>query len=258
MDDRGDEKTHSNLMAKKEEWFGEWFNSPFYHILYKKRDFKEAEQFISNLSQHLQIPPSSKVLDLACGKGRHAIYLNKLGFNVTGLDLSSESIQHAKRFENEHLQFKVHDMREPIEGNKFDFILNLFTSFGYFESDIENQQSINAMSHALEKNGMLVIDFMNAEKVIQNLIQKETIIEEGITFHISKEVMNGYILKHIQFEYNNQHRPPPEKVQALTERDFTKYLNFAGLSIKDKFGDYQLNSFDIKNSDRLILIATKS
>lgn len=257
MDDRGNEKTYCNLMAPKTEWFGEWFNSPYYHILYKKRDFNEAEQFISKLSQYLKMPPLANVLDLACGKGRHAIYLNQLGYNVTGLDLSQESIFYAKQVENNHLRFEVHDMRKPILHQQFDYIFNLFTSFGYFDKNEENQLAINSMSNALAPNGTLVIDFMNAHKVVNNLVKHETITVENITFNITKEVVDGYILKHINFEDNGTTYSFTEKVEALTEQDFLKYLNLAALTVTAKFGDYGLNNFDLNNSDRLILIAKK-
>ncbi|MGB1309467.1 MAG: class I SAM-dependent methyltransferase, partial [Oceanihabitans sp.] len=97
------------MLKTEKEWFASWFDSPFYHILYKDRDYTEAQQFMDNLTQYLNLPEKGKILDLACGKGRHSIYLNKLGYQVTGVDLSENSIAHAKQFENESLHFKVHD-----------------------------------------------------------------------------------------------------------------------------------------------------
>ena len=93
-------------------WFINWFDSPYYHLLYKNRDEKEAQVFIDDLMQYLQIPQGSKLIDIACGKGRHAIYFNKKGMDVVGVDLSSNSISYAKEHENSTLQFEVHDMRE--------------------------------------------------------------------------------------------------------------------------------------------------
>ena len=81
-------------------WFEDWFNTPYYHILYKDRDYKEAENFISNLTKELKLPTDSSIIDLACGKGRHSVFLNQLGFEVLGVDLSEESILHNKQFEN--------------------------------------------------------------------------------------------------------------------------------------------------------------
>ena len=93
-------------------WFANWFNSPYYHILYKNRDEKEAELFIDNLLHKLRLKKGSKLIDIACGKGRHATYFNKKGMDVVGIDLSKNSISIAKQFENPSLIFNVHDMRK--------------------------------------------------------------------------------------------------------------------------------------------------
>ena len=95
------------MIKSEKEWFTSWFDSPFYHILYKDRDYTEAQQFMDNLTNYLNIPEGGKILDLACGKGRHSIYLITLGYNITGIDLSANSITHAKQFENDvsHLLF---------------------------------------------------------------------------------------------------------------------------------------------------------
>ncbi|MGZ5264842.1 MAG: class I SAM-dependent methyltransferase, partial [Kaistella sp.] len=123
-------------------WFETWFNTPYYHILYKDRNFEEAESFITLLINDLQIQQHAKIIDLACGKGRHSVFLNKMGFEVLGLDLSEESILQNKTFENASLKFKVHDMRNEILPDvskvKVDAVFNLFTSFGYFESETED------------------------------------------------------------------------------------------------------------------------
>ena len=122
-------------------WFESWFDTKYYHILYKERNDEEAQLLMDNLTHYLNLPEDAKILDLACGKGRHAIYLNSLGFDVTGIDLSENSIKEASQFANEKLHFKVHDMRETCN-EKYDAIFNLFTSFGYFEDDTDNYKTI--------------------------------------------------------------------------------------------------------------------
>ena len=166
-------------------WFANWFNSPYYHTLYKNRDEKEAEFFIENLVQYLNLKKRKKLLDIACGKGRHATYFNSLGFDVLGIDLSPNSIISAKENENKTLQFFEHDMREVYQKNQFDVATNLFTSFGYFEKDSDEQKAINAMASNLKKEGTLVIDFMNAKNVIANLVASEQKILDSITFILS-------------------------------------------------------------------------
>jgi ubiquinone/menaquinone biosynthesis C-methylase UbiE len=238
-------------------WFVNWFDSPYYHLLYKNRDEKEAEFFIDNLVSHLQIPKQSKLLDIACGKGRHAIYFNKKGMDVLGIDLSQSSINSAKKDEHETLQFAVHDMREVFQKNSFDIVTNLFTSFGYFEEDEDEQKAINAMTLNLKQEGILIIDFMNVKKVIKNLRNSEKKTVDGITFNINRSIKNNYIIKDIAFANNGKNHQFQEKVKALTLTDFSNFISNAGLKIIDIFGNYKLEDFNATSSDRLILICKK-
>ena len=119
---------------KNKDWFSSWFNTTYYHILYKDRNDDEAQQFMCNITSFLKLEKDAHILDLPCGKGRHSIFLNSLGYKVTGGDLSENSIKHAQKFENDSLKFKVKDMRQSFN-NQYDTVFNLFTSFGYFEKD---------------------------------------------------------------------------------------------------------------------------
>ncbi|MBK0403658.1 class I SAM-dependent methyltransferase [Adhaeribacter sp. BT258] len=244
-------------MSQPEEWFSTWFDSPYYHMLYSNRNYAEAEQFLQNLLQHLHPKPDAKILDLACGKGRHAIYLNQQGYNVTGVDLAPQSIAAAKQFENEKLHFEVHDMREPFKPNHFDFVLNLFTSFGYFASETENVVALKAIAESVKPGGKLVIDFLNAEKVVANLVPQETKVLEGITFHITKRMEGKLIVKTIDFEAEGKPYHFQEKVWALTTEDFHEYFKMTDLRLHECFGSYKLEPFDAKTSDRLIFILKK-
>jgi 2-polyprenyl-3-methyl-5-hydroxy-6-metoxy-1,4-benzoquinol methylase len=143
-------------MAK--EWFESWFDTKYYHILYKDRNFTEAEEFISNLIDFLQPNTEAKFVDIACGKGRHSLFINKLGFDVTGYDLSEKSIIEASKSLKKGLKFYTHDMRQIFRTNYFDFALNLFTSFGYFKSSRDELNAMKAAAGNLKKNGVLVID----------------------------------------------------------------------------------------------------
>lgn len=235
------------------KWYASWFNTPYYHILYKNRDDSEAKRFMDRLTQHLSIQKEETILDLACGKGRHSVYLNSLGYKVTGVDLSKNSIDYAKKYENERLQFAIHDMTTPY-AEKFDFIFNLFTSFGYFENEIDNQNTISSIKKALKPNGIGVIDFLNADYVIENLVPKENKTIEGIHFKINRFVENGFIIKQINFVDGGQEFSFQEKVKAIRINDFESYFEKAGLTLLETYGDYQLSTFKKTNSKRLILI----
>jgi len=243
----------SKMQESKKTWFRNWFDTPFYHILYKDRDYAEAQLFIDNITEYLNLPEHAKVLDLACGHGRHSIYLNKLGYNVVGADLSENSINFAKEFENDTLHFKVKDMREPFD-EKFDAVFNLFTSFGYFETENDNLETLKAIKESLSEYGFAVLDFMNVYKVIEHLVTEETKEVDGIVFNIKRWTENGYIFKNICFEHENESYDFTERVKALTLNDFEKLMDQAGIFLLDTFGDYKLHKFHEKESDRLIMI----
>lgn len=241
----------------KEEWFRDWFNSPYYHLLYSNRDYREAEFFIDNLIRQLGLKTNARILDLACGKGRHSIYLAEKGFDVTGIDISPQSIAYASQFENDCLSFYVHDMRKPFRINYYDIVLNLFTSFGYFEREYENEQVIAAAKDALTTEGLMVIDFMNSTKVIADLIPQESKKVEGITFNIKRYLKDKAICKEIVFTDKNKHYHFGERVRALTLQDFKLYFKALKMQIVHLYGDYSLNAFDENISERLIIIAQK-
>ena len=234
-------------------WFASWFDTKYYHILYKDRDYKEAQVFMDNLTHYLNLPEEAKILDLACGKGRHSVYLSSLGYDVTGADLSENSIKEASKFENEKLHFKVHDMRDVCD-SKYDAIFNLFTSFGYFESDDDNLTTLKAIKNSLTEYGFACIDFMNVDFVIENLVPDEVKTVENIDFHIKRYVKDDHIYKEIDFEDNGEKFHFTEKVQALRLADFEKMMEEAEIYLLDIFGNYKLQPFYKNQSERLIMI----
>ncbi|MDC0086223.1 class I SAM-dependent methyltransferase [Polaribacter sp.] len=239
---------------KTKDWFTDWFNTPYYHILYNNRNDSDAQLFMQNITTFLALKKGAHIADLPCGKGRHSIYLNSLGYKVTGGDLSENSILHAKQFENESLNFEVWDMRDPID-HTYDAIFNLFTSFGYFEDDREDIKVLSSIKKGLNKDGVFVFDFLNATKLEATLVKEETKIVEGITFNIHREIKEGFILKHISFTAENEEYSYTERVKYLDLPKMISYLNKVGFQLTAIFGDYNLTTFEKNSSDRLILVA---
>jgi len=240
-------------MQKEKEWFEHWFDTPFYHILYDYRNDDEARHFMTNLVDHLKLDKDNKILDLPCGKGRHAVFLHEKGFQTTGADLSENSISYAKQFEKEGLNFEIHDMRNPLMGD-YDAIFNLFTSFGYFNQESTNIQVLKNFKSALRPGGHIVIDFLNLERVIQNLVPEQFISKKGVDFIIKKRVSDNFIIKTIDVKHNDQVHHYIEKVQALDLDKMKLFAKAAGLEIQEIFGDYDLNPFHKSHSERLILL----
>jgi SAM-dependent methyltransferase len=212
---------------------------------------------VEHLVAFLALTPGQSVLDLACGKGRHSITLNACGMDVIGADLAPKSIADAAEHSNESLSFVVHDMREVIPGKHFDVVMNLFTSFGYFDSTEDNKRVLNSIHDMLHPNGLLVIDFMNAIRVVNTLVKEETKEVEGTTFQISRRYDGTHIFKDIQFSDSGKAFHFTERVQAITDQDFSALLEACGFELIRTFGDFELNPYAAETSDRLILIARK-
>lgn len=244
-------------MSDKQDWFASWFDTPYYHILYKHRDQTEAQAFIDRLFEVLKPSLEDDILDLACGRGRHAVYMNQKGHRVRGYDLAPESIEFANQFANERLQFAVKDMRDDLGNEVFDWVFNLFTSFGYFDQLDDDLRAMQAIYRCLKPGGKLVLDFMNAHKVAKRLVPNEVKQAEGITFNIERFIRDGHIIKDIRFEAEGKKFYFEEKVKTYCQADFEKLFQLCGLRLVQSFGSLNLDSFDPEHSDRLILVAEK-
>ncbi len=238
----------------KREWFGEWFDSPYYYILYRSRDVTEAQLFMDSLIQRIKPESDSKFLDVACGRGRHSIYLNSKGFDVTGLDLSAQNIELANQSSNAHLRFVKYDMRDVYLEKTFDFAFNIFTSFGYFDSREEDQQAISAIASSLKNGGYFLLDFLNPYAVINDLVEAETKIIDGIKFNISRSYDGEFIYKDIVINDSGAIHRFQEKVRAIRRADFLEYFENAGLKVKSVFGNYSLGKYKKEKSERLIYL----
>lgn len=240
-----------------QDWFATWFNSPYYHILYKNRDGEEAEKFIDKLVSYLSLEKGARALDLACGKGRHSLQLRNAGYEVVGIDLSEESIEEAKSFERDGLEFFVHDMRSLYWSEHFDLVANLFTSFGYFHDAEDDQKTISSVADSLKPGGVFVLDFLNAIKVQENLVDYEEKEIDGIRFELNRSVEDGIIKKRIHVIDGDVELDFEEQVDALMLEDFQRYFDETGLELEATFGNYDLEPFNQETLDRLIMIARK-
>ncbi len=248
-----------SLMHNK-AWFENWFNSPYYHALYFDRDVSEAANFIYKLIDHLKPAETSRMLDVACGRGRHSIQLASKGYEVTGIDLAEDSLRQAKVFETDLLQFFLHDMRLPFWINYFNYAFNFFTSFGYFRTRREHDNSIRTISQALRPSGILVVDYLNVHYAEDHLVHKSEIEIKNVNYFITKWFDENYFHKKIIIEDDDLDEPLEytEKVNKFTLGDFTDMFAYQGLQIQEVFGDYTFNRYDIKKSPRLIMIAKKT
>lgn len=239
------------------DWYKQWFNSPYYHKLYFERDEAEAQRFIGKLLEHLQPSPQSRMLDVACGRGRHSRFLASKGFDVTGIDLSFDSIHHAQQFESDNLHFFQHDMRLPAWINYFDYAFNFFTSFGYFNTRREHDDAVRTIAQSLKQNGTLLIDYLNVHYAEERLVHNETKVTGETHYEIHRWHDESFFYKRITIVDPELTEPLDftEKVAKFSLGDFTDMLSYQKMQVSEVFGDYALNEYDVKKTPRLIIIA---
>ena len=242
-----------------QEWFEEWFDSPYYHMLYKKRNDDEANEFVKNIVTHFKLDKSHTLLDLACGKGRHAKAFASYGIDVTGLDLSKNSIEYANKFEHDHLHFYVHDMRQTFRTNYFDIICNLFTSFGYFKTAHDNMLAARSMYQSVRKDGIVFIDFVNRQHAIQHIEsnRSESNIIEGVKFEVTRSYTETRLLKEIDIHDGDINLHFEESLNSFTFNQMNDIFTSVGFKLNESFGNYSLDPYDVENSPRMILVYSK-
>lgn len=239
-------------------WFESWFDTDYYHLLYQDRDDREAQEYLIRLIEFLKMPKGAKIIDIACGRGRHSVFLNKCGFDVTGIDLATKSIDFANRHKKKHLHFFCHDKGKTFDRNRFDYALNLFTSFGYLDNREELLDELINMRDNLNENGILVLDYFNSAKIAALEFKDERIERNGVTFLTKKEIKGHQIIKNIEVIDESKTYHFVEKVHLITKPEFESLFKDAGLDILHIFGDYYLGKYKSVESDRLMLVAKKS
>ena len=247
--------------AARKEWFRDWFSSPFYHRLYFEHDEREAEEFILKLVHFLQPKPGARMVDIASGRGRHSRMLAKLGFDVTGFDLSFESIDYAKDSigESDNLSFYQHDVRYPFWVNYFDYAFNFFTSFGYFATRREHDDAIRTIATGLKPGGVFVIDYLNTHYVEDHLVHNEVKNVAGTSYQIHRwddetRFYKKIIIHDASLVVPEEHT---ERVAKFSLGDFTDMLSFQNMQVLEVFGDHNLSPYDIRKTPRLIIVAKK-
>lgn len=241
---------------KNKEWFRTWFDTKYYHLLYRNRNEGEAHRFIDALLHLLKPAPESTFIDVACGKGRHSIYLNSRGYRVCGLDLSQNSIAEASKASSDSLNFYHHDIRNAFPIQDCDYAMNLFTSFGYFESAEEHVKMLKNIRTALKPSGTFVLDYLNVDQVVKDFCPEAEETIDDVHFSISKQVEGNKIIKTIKVRDGEFTGEFKEHVMAFSNDDLSNMMLESGFKIQQTLGDYELNSF-ASESPRVIIIAQR-
>ncbi len=244
----------------KKDWFVEWFNTDEYLNVYKHRNETDAECHIRFLLSKIKLQPDASILDMACGSGRHSILLAKYGYKVTGVDLSEKLLTEAKlsaERENLKIEFIQADIREFYTDKKFDLVLNLFTSFGYFESDDENFLIFHKAHSLLNSNGYFVFDYFNKNFLVNNLIPYSEEKNEGYSIIQERKICDQRVVKKITIIRDWNSKNYFESVKLYDSYTLTAKLKEIGFEIVHLFGDFTGNEFDDNSSPRFIALCKK-
>lgn len=235
----------------------EWFDRSFredYLIVYKHRNMEKAEQEVKAMIDWLELPKGARVLDLCCGMGRHSLALARFGYDVTGIDLSDVLLAEArKKDEKDEVRWIRGDMRELPFDREFDAVVNLFTSFGYFDREEDNARVIFELARVLKPGGRFVIDFLNPNQVRANLVPESMRTTEGYRIRETRWIEGGFVKKRIGVaDPEGAERTYLEQVRLYEREDFERMLGAAGLLIDEVLGDYERRAYGAE-SPRLIL-----
>ena len=239
-------------MATQHRPASDWYKTAFrYDYLreYPHRNDEEARRQVDFLVDILDVPHSCEVLDLGCGDGRHSLELTRRGFRVTGLDLSEELLERARRRtadEGLDITFIRGDMRDPPAVHAFDLVVNFFTSFGYFREDGENARVLEAISRTLRPGGRFLMDYLNRAYVISTLVPSDRRTLEGmeveqrrwITGNPSEPGGHVRINKQVRIREDGTERSYDESVRMYTLEELEAMMDRAGLVVTRTFGDF--------------------
>jgi len=241
-------------------WYKEWFASEDYLDVYRHRNSADTDSLIELILSNTQPDKKSKILDAACGAGRHSIKFAEKGFNVTGFDLSTTllniAISHANK-RNLKIDFINSDLRSFYSNKKFDLVLSLFTSFGYFNSDTENFEFVKNAHKMLIDDGYYVLDYFNKKFLENNLIQDTKRIVGKKEIIENRKIIDGRIVKRIKIISEENNHDYVESVKLYSYDELVKNFMSIGYKVIKAFGDYLGSNFENENSERCIIIFQK-
>jgi len=260
------EQSESSQSNQALLWFEEWFNHPLYLEVYSHRDQDEAArciQTILSLSRlELQEPASLSVLDIACGAGRHALELARLGYTVTGNDLSPFLLEEARKEALKsqlQLQLTCCDMRNIPASALYDLVVQLFTSFGYFDLKEDDRLVLQRAHGALRAGGWYVLDLINPVTLARNLVPHSRKTVGDLAVHEERAFSGDRITKTITIT------PPvgetlsfSESVRLYGKEEILSMLEEEGFSVTDIAGNYQGEPFIENDSPRMMLFCKKT
>ncbi len=240
-----------------------WYEKSFgedYLLVYQHRDYTGAALEVQAMSKWLHLPAGASILDLCCGMGRHSLALAQLGYQVTGVDLSDVLLDTAMQADTEQqVRWLKGDMRQVPLTEPFDAVVNLFTSFGYFDQDEANIRVLREIDRLLRPGGRFLIDYLNPSYVRRHLVPASKRMSEDTHIHEARRIEDGFVRKDITIIGSDQRiRSYTEQVRLYERSDFERMLSaHTELAVDHVYGAYDGSAYSATESPRLIMVGTK-
>jgi SAM-dependent methyltransferase len=245
------------------QWYREFFDDLYLRVYQPLEAPEQVRREVDFIVKALDLPAGAKVLDLCCGQGRHSLELARRGFQVVGVDLSEALLYAArKRAESEGLSvtFLHCDMREIDFADEFDAVINMFTSFGYLESEAEDEKVLGKVAQALKSGGKFLLDVVNRDRLVRDFQAREwhaadegwLVLEERTFDHLSGRMETRWVCvarDGVRYERLSS-------VRLYTASELRTMLERAGLKVTNLFGDYDGSPYSW-DSQHLIVVACK-
>ena len=246
------------------EWFKDWFNHPLYLKVYSHRDDAEAAlcvETILHITGLEKEPARTSVLDIACGAGRHAFVFARKGLQVTANDLSQFLLGTAEeeaRKTGLSISFSGCDMRTLRLERNFDLIVQLFSSFGYFETDAEDREVVRNVSQMLRSEGWYVLDLINPSWLRRHFVARTDKTLENLSISEERTLSDDKVVKKISIGDAEGHQVAfTESVRLFSPEMIVEMLESEGLDVVRIAGDYRGGEFNVDTSPRMMLFSRK-
>jgi SAM-dependent methyltransferase len=249
-------------MKKAEERGIHWFETAFgrlYPLVYAHRDDDSASREIECLGRWLNLTGTRlKTLDVCCGTGRHTEALAGMGLDVTGMDLSMVLLTRGAARPGLTGCLVRAEMRALPFGSEFDLVTNLFTSFGYFSDDRDNEQALREMARVLVPDGRLVLDHMNRTAVESKLVHEDSETRDGLRIRQARRIEGNRMKKEIDVEIiaDGERIHLVEDVRLYSPAEMRCLLEASGLEEIGLYGDFDGGALR-GSSPRMIAVAAK-
>lgn len=256
-----DESQH----AQEAEWWSKYFDRDFFRLyrpfLPPELTRGEAEGALAMLD----LEPGSRLLDLACGWGRHSREFARAGLRVTGLDLSAALLREARRAEAKGKgESRVHwvraDMRRLPFREAFDAVTSLFSSLGYFDSDAADLEVLRGVREALRPRGALLLEVMHRDLIAREFVERDWWEgEDGAHVWVEREfdAVSGVSTEWLRWSGERGGGEKRHSIRVRTATEWKALLEEAGLRPEDWYGDWDLSPFEHR-SERLIVLARRA